>query len=251
MTVFSSFCCATDLADGTVPPFAMPDVFTDAPNSWDTSTDALLSAAAATMQEVSGKDVKKPKKPNVKRFGGEKFAFSCPNDECVMGTAAIERLGGCGQSREGYHCSTEQGGCGNRWSQRTYINDEVTAEAGTDDPCIRRCTKRSHLEKKYGVHPQFKFKTRSSHVMLCTRTIGCTKLNKHRGACNRSGPSARAAANIVTNASTAATLVSDTNTPMINVMAVPSVPTDTADTAGTVIDTDADSNAADISMWFN
>ena len=246
MTVFSSFCCATDLADGTVPPSAMPAAFTDAPNLWDTSTDELLSAAAAAMQEVPGKDVKKPKKPNVKRFGGEKFAVSCPNAECVMGNAAIERLGGCGQSREGYYCSIEQGGCGNRWSQRTYLNDEVTAEVGTDDPCIRRCTKRSHLEKKHGVHPQFNFKSRSSQVMLmlCTRTIGCTKLNKHRGKCTRAGLSAHAAA------ANATTPVPDTNSPMISVMAVPSVPTGTADTVTTAA-ADADSDATDILKWFN
>ena len=183
MTVFSSFCCATDLADGTVPPSAMPAAFTDAPNLWDTSTDELLSAAAAAMQEVPGKDVKKPKKPNVKRFGGDKFAFSCPNAECVMGIVAIERLGGCGQSREGYYCSIEQGGCGNRWSQRTYLNDEVTAEVGADDPCIRRCTKRSHLEKKHGVHPRVIFKNRSTNNAVCTRTSGCWKAKNHRGKC--------------------------------------------------------------------
>ena len=126
---------------------------------------------------------KKKKKPNVKRFGGEKFFTECPNDECVMGNAAIERLGGCGQSREGYYCSEEHGGCGNRWSQRTYLNDEVTAEVGTDDPCIRRCAKLSHREKKLQLKPRLLFKKPDSKKYPCTRSSGCWKANNHRGRC--------------------------------------------------------------------
>ena len=59
----------------------------------------------------------------------------------------------------------------------------MTAEVGTDDPCIRRCTKRSHLEKKYGVHPRMIFKNRSTNNALCTRSSGCWKAKNHRGKC--------------------------------------------------------------------
>ena len=94
--------------------YAFGDALTHAYNPFDTHNPLNNFTFSPDDHNVVESD-KKKKKPNVKRFGGEKFFIECPNDECVMGNSAIERLGGCGQSREGHYCSEEHGGCGKHW----------------------------------------------------------------------------------------------------------------------------------------
>lgn len=128
---------------------------------------------------------KRQKKANTKTYGGARFAIICPNDICVQrnNTKVFEALGGTGGSREGYHCQPDEGGCNNRWSQRTYHQDEVTEKFGTDDPMVRSCAKKSYREKKLGIQPVFK-SIISKGDGTCLRTIGCPKPNGHKGKCS-------------------------------------------------------------------
>ena len=94
----------------------------------------------------------------------------------LIGHSALERLGGTGGSREGYHCQLDRGGCGNRFSQRTYREDESTHKIGSDNPCIRACTTKSYGEKRLKIRPTFRFiipVTQCGRGTQCLRSKDC------------------------------------------------------------------------------
>ena len=99
---------------------------------------------------------------------------------------SFERLGGTGGSREGYYCQLDRGGCGNRFSQRTYREDESTHKFGSDNPCIRACTTKSYREKRLKIRPTFRFiipVTQCGRGTQCLRSKDCPKINGHKGRC--------------------------------------------------------------------
>ena len=166
--------------------------FAPLPTQIPNTTEDLLASAAHSLKDLSDVESlmlsKKPrtKKANTKTYGGERFPIKCPNSSCVIGHTALERLGGTGGSREGYHCQLDRGGCGNRFSQRTYCEDESTHKFGSHNPCIRACTTRSYREKRLKITPTFRFivpVTQCGRGTQCLRSKDCPKINGHKGRC--------------------------------------------------------------------
>ena len=170
--------------DGSIGGYACspPTAYTTTTMSSFMSLDSIHNLAN---EDFAKHTCKRQKKANTKTYGGARFPIMCPNDLCVQrdNTKVFENLGGTGGSREGYHCQPDEGGCNNRWSQRTYHQDEVTEKFGTDDPMIRSCAKKSYREKKLGIQPVFK-SIISKGDGTCLRTAGCPKPNGHKGKCS-------------------------------------------------------------------
>ena len=100
-----------------------------------TATAAALTAAA-----------------NLKTATAERprFDIVCPKNGCNISNDTLDKLSGTGQSRRGYYCSPARGGCGERWSQRIYKDDEVShlPNLGTHNPHIKKTKKLSPRERK-------------------------------------------------------------------------------------------------------
>ena len=79
-----------------------------------------------------------------------RFDIVCPKNGCNITNDTLDKLSGTGQSRRGYYCSPSRGGCGERWSQRIYKDDEVShlSNLGTHNPHIKKTKKLSPRERK-------------------------------------------------------------------------------------------------------
>ena len=104
------------------------------------ATAATLTAAALTAAT------------NLKAAAAERprFDIVCPKNGCNITNDTLDKLSGTGQSRRGYYCSPSRGGCGERWSQRIYKDDEVShlPNLGTHNPHIKKTKKLSPRERK-------------------------------------------------------------------------------------------------------
>ena len=79
-----------------------------------------------------------------------RFDIVCPKNGCNINNDTLDKLSGTGQSRRGYYCSPARGGCGERWSQRIYKDDEVShlPNLGNHNPHIKKTKKLSPRERK-------------------------------------------------------------------------------------------------------
>tara|TARA_E500000331_G_scaffold324604_1_gene341046 strand:- start:6 stop:761 length:756 start_codon:yes stop_codon:yes gene_type:complete len=79
-----------------------------------------------------------------------RFDIICPKKGCNITNDTLDKLSGTGQSRRGYYCSPARGGCGERWSQRIYKDDEVShlPNLGSHNPHIKKSKKLSPRERK-------------------------------------------------------------------------------------------------------
>ena len=118
------------------------------PTLWGDQGVVVGSATAATTLTAAALTAA----ANLKTAAAERprFDIVCPKNGCNITNDTLDKLSGTGQSRRGYYCSPARGGCGERWSQRIYKDDEVShlPNLGTHNPHIKKTKKLSPRERK-------------------------------------------------------------------------------------------------------
>lgn len=135
------------LAIGPPPPFAanlqsLPTLDEDS-----ATTSRGVNNGGGNGGENGGGGVAKKSTPVTER---PRFDIVCPKNGCNITNDTLDKLSGTGQSRRGYYCSPARGGCGERWSQRIYKDDEVShlPNLGSHNPHIKKTKKLSPRERK-------------------------------------------------------------------------------------------------------